>query len=306
MLLKAGWEPRHVTRFIEAVARAGGDDEVEDRLKAVETTAATVEAGQQVTGVTRPTELIGDEAVARVRKWLRLGKGAGGGRSSAKRGPYVATPDGIAIEKQGEHGPDLVPLTNFTAVITADVIEDDGAEQARQIDLRCEVRRQVIELRLPASAFNGMSWPIEKLGPQAIVEPGLGTRDLARAAIQHLSDPDIPRRTVYTHTGWRKVSDGAWMYLHAGGAVGPDGPVHSVETRLDGALALFELPDPVEGEDLVTAIHASLGLLRLAPPRIAVPAYAAVWRAVLGRSAFSLFGAGLEQLLCTRSAFGAC
>src|SRR5438874_785271 len=41
-------------------------------------------------------------------------------------------------------------------------------------------------------------------------------------ALQMLSS-DVRRETVYAHTGWRDVG-GRWVYLHAGGAIGADGP----------------------------------------------------------------------------------
>ena len=45
----------------------------------------------------------------------------------------------------------------------------------------------------------------------------------------------MAERTVYTHTGWRKL-DGKWAYLHGGGAIGASGAVAGVETSLPAAL----------------------------------------------------------------------
>jgi hypothetical protein len=83
------------------------------------------------------------------------------------------------------------------------------------------------------------------LGARAIVYPGLGLRDHARAAMQVLSG-EVPERHVYSHTGWRQLPDG-WAYLHGRGAIGADGSVAGVEVALPDALAGVALPDPPIG-----------------------------------------------------------
>jgi hypothetical protein len=131
-----------------------------------------------------------------------------------------------------------------------------------------------------------MAWPVEHLGANAILHPGFSIKDHTRAAIQRLSG-EVPQRTVFSHTGWRELG-GRWMYLHAGGAIGPEGAVAGVETSLLGDLARFVLPDPLSADELVHAVRASLGFLEVAPAAIAVPLYAALWRAPLGLADFSL------------------
>ncbi len=66
-----------------------------------------------------------------------------------------------------------------------------------------------------------MAWPTDHLGASAIVYPGFSQKDHARAAIQMLS-ANIDERTIYTHTGWQ-LNEGAWVYLHGDGAIGPEG-----------------------------------------------------------------------------------
>src|SRR5262249_20254138 len=130
-----------------------------------------------------------------------------------------------------------------------------------------------------ASVFAAMTWPVELLGAGAVVEPGQGTRERARVAIQVLSG-EVPEQTVFTHAGWRQ-GDGAWCYLHAGGAGGADGAVGTGSVRLPGALARVRLPDPPAGDDLVAAVRASLSLLDMLPFAVAVPLLAATFLAVL-------------------------
>jgi hypothetical protein len=98
----------------------------------------------------------------------------------------------------------------------------------------------------------------------------------------------MAERTVYTHTGWRKL-DGEWAYLHGGGALGATGAVTGVETSLPAALAPLILPAPPTGPELRNAIRASLAVLDLAPDWVTVPTLGAVWRSLLGTANFSVF-----------------
>lgn len=114
-------------------------------------------------------------------------------------------------------GPRLIRLSNFRARIVAETIVDDGAEEQRHYELEAIVTGGTVTLRVPASEFGRMGW-VHQLGARAIVLPGPGTRDALRAAIQTYSSGRCVRR-AYGHTGWRRLEDGSWAYLHAGGAV---------------------------------------------------------------------------------------
>jgi uncharacterized protein DUF927 len=204
--------------------------------------------------------------------------------------PYRATPEGLVWERTTPDGPVPVPLTNFTAKIIADVIEDDGAESRRRFEIEATLNGRTTLFAVPAARFGGLNWVTEHLGAEAVLYPGFGTKDHARAAAQLLSG-EVPARRAFTHTGWRMV-DGDWVYLHSGGAIGPNGPVGSMNVELDGALGYYALPDPPEGEELKKAVRGSLGLLELAPDEITVPLLAATYRAPLGSNDFSLHLAG--------------
>ena len=104
-----------------------------------------------------------------------------------------------------------------------------------------------------------MNWPMEHLGAGAALWPGFGIKDHARAAIQFLSG-DPPERKVYAHLGWREIG-GTWYYLHAGGAIGPVGPVEDIAVSLPPDLQLYQLPATPAGTDLTKAIQTSLALL---------------------------------------------
>jgi hypothetical protein len=208
--------------------------------------------------------------------------------------PYRETPRGLVWDKPTQNGPVPTPLTNFTARITGDVVEDDGAGETRSFEVEADLngRRQVFSIS--AESFAGMGWPAEHLGASAILYPGFGLKDRARAAIQMLSG-EVPRRQVYGHTGWRKIGD-EWVYLHAGEPIGSFGSLTEIEVSLgEGRLGDYLLPLPPKKDELKQAIETSLRILELAPPRISVPLAAAIFRASLSEMApvdFSVFLVG--------------
>lgn len=204
--------------------------------------------------------------------------------------PYVVTPAGLIWRKPTLSGAIEVPLTNFSAEIVADVAEDDGAEERRTFLIATNVNGRRAALRVSANQFGTMTWVTEYLGAGAVVYPGMGTKDHARAAIQLLSQ-QVAERRIFAHTGFRRVG-GQWAYLHRSGAIGPMGPVAGVETSLPGNLTRYDLPDPPTGTDLQAAIRASLRLLELAPTAVTVPLYGTIWRPPLGAADCSLHLAG--------------
>jgi hypothetical protein len=184
------------------------------------------------------------------------------------------------------------PLANFWAKVVEEVVHDDGVETATcyAIEGRLQDGRRLPRVLVKASDFADMDW-VSAWGVHAIVAVGRGFRDHLRAAIQTLS-ADAASRRVHAHLGWAQI-DGRWHYLHAGGAVGADGPAPGVVVELEGGLANFRLPDPPAGSELAAAVRASLGMLDgLAGDAIAFPLYAAIWRAALGGTDMSVHTPG--------------
>jgi hypothetical protein len=101
----------------------------------------------------------------------------------------------------------------------------------------------------------------------------------------------VPRATTYAHLGWRRIN-GRDLCLHGAGAIGADGAVKGIEVDAGSALSRFELPEPPVGDELRAAVRASLRMLELGPPRITAPVHAAVYRAVLGKTDYSLHLSG--------------
>jgi len=205
-------------------------------------------------------------------------------------GAYKETPGGIVHLRDTREGRVETPLTNFAARIVGNVAEDDGAEIRRILEVRAVLRGRALTARLTPEKFVAMGWPIELLGSGALVYPGQSAKDHTRAAIQLLSE-DVPERVIYAHSGWRE-HEGAWAYLHAGGAIGARGAVPNVEVALPGDLARIALPEPPIGEALIAAIRASLNVASVAPEALTLPLLAATYRAALGGTDFSLFLVG--------------
>lgn len=188
----------------------------------------------------------------------------------------------------------LVPvaLCNFTARIVEEVCHDDGVEQTLTLAVEGTLvgGQPLPRVEVPAGDFAGMGWTVPAWGTRAVIYAGMGTKDHLRVALQLLSG-DVPRRTIYRHTGWRKIGE-CWFYLHAAGGIGSDGLNSDISVTLPEPLAGFRLPTPLEGMDLADAVRASLGLLQIGPDRTTFPLLAAVYRAVLGSTDFSPYLAG--------------
>jgi hypothetical protein len=152
-----------------------------------------------------------------------------------------------------------------------------------------------------AADFSGMNWIVQEWGSQAIANAGQGAKDHIRAAIQKLSLRGVRRRTVYGHSGWRMLGSG-WAYLHAGGAIGPIGPVEGIETALPDTLTRAVLPAPPTGDERAKAVRASLALIDLGPERITAPVQAATYRAALGDMDFSVYLVGSSGSFKTETA----
>jgi len=187
-----------------------------------------------------------------------------------------------------------VPLTNFTAGIVCDITMDDGVETTRALEIKAAINGKDLTFPVPAGQFAHMNWALEHLGAEAVVLPGQGTKDRARAAIQILSVGHITHRRVFSHTGWREVNN-KWVYLHGGGALGSDGLVNGLEVQLPKSLEHYVLPtDRIELTDpeLRDAVEASLEVLNVASHKTTVPLAGSVYRAVIGGSDFSIHIAG--------------
>lgn len=193
-----------------------------------------------------------------------------------------------------EGGTVPVKLAKFSAYIVAETIRDDGAEQTNQFALEGQLEggQPLARVDVPAAQFGSLNWVIGSWGARAIIKPGQAVKDHLRAAIQELSDVrGIASKRVYAFTGWLFTQAGP-VYLHAGGAVGTEGPVDGLEVDLSGNLARFCLRPPLTGHDLKEGIRATLEILNVAPLEVSGPLMAGLWRSVLDSCDFALWLVG--------------
>jgi hypothetical protein len=207
-----------------------------------------------------------------------------------KPGRYVVQDGALCRRQQTREGIVTVPLCNFTARIAEETVFDNGVESSRAwaVEGQLDNGESLPRVTVPARTFSGMGWVAEHWGARARLRAGQAIRDYLREAIQERSS-GLRTRRVFTHTGWRQLPSGLWVYLTASGGVGDD----SVEVKLDGGLERYALPS--EPSHPREAFLASLDLLGIAPFEVTVPLWAAVYRAPLGQflsTDFSLWSAG--------------
>lgn len=193
------------------------------------------------------------------------------------RVPGFAVKHGRTMQETITEGgaPEYKPLADFTALPVEEVIRDDGQEQHRELMLEgitCQ-GKPLPTVSIPMKQFNAMAWPVEAWGLDGNIRPGTAVKDKLRYAIQS-AGVGAPQRTVYTHTGWRRIG-GKWAFLHGGGAIGAE----QASVELEGKLGAYRLSDSA-GEPLAAA-WASRGLLELMPLRLSAPLVAMAYLAPL-------------------------
>ena len=207
----------------------------------------------------------------------------GRGRADPAWMPYEAKGNQLwLIDDQGRR-----PLCNFLANITEEVIHDNGAEvEALFLIEGCmNDGTHLPPIEVSASKFPGMTWVSSEWGARPLVHAGSSIKDHLRAAIQSVIPCDR-RRTVYGHTGWRKLGD-EWLFLHGGGGLGAGGGRADIEVRAgEGNMRRYQF-DTEGGGDLCADIRSSLRLLDISASNAAlgVVLLAGVYRAPLGEAA---------------------
>src|SRR5260370_329820 len=180
--------------------------------------------------------------------------------------PVAGSPADVYTIEAGRHclkrlmpgGEVTIALCNFEARVTENICTDDGAEVQHYFTVvgTLDNGKPLPAVRIRASEFGRMDWPISVWGLDAMPAAGLGTKDHLRCAIQSNSGGATDRK-VFKHLGWR-FEGGEWMYLHAGGAITARGHTTERPVELDGPLALFGLPHPPTGNELAEALRHGL------------------------------------------------
>ncbi len=169
-----------------------------------------------------------------------------------------------------------VPMANFVAKITQEIIRDDGRDVDRSVVIEGLLAggKPLKPAMMPVSEFLQMGWVNKVWGIQASIRPGFNRKDFIRDFIQQTGSI-ADRKTLYTHIGWRKLPNGEWGYLHAGGCVGSD----EAEVDLEAFMERYRLPSKVKNP--AKAVKASLALLDVAPREVTVPLLAYTYLAPL-------------------------
>jgi hypothetical protein len=115
MLAHSEWVEQQAKLFVEAVAKAAGDDEWRDRIKAVETSFAKFRAGGHVAGFPTLAELVDERVARRAGEWLDVltvfgtRKAQGAARAAAAEGKNseIVTEDSAAIQFAELHKAEL-------------------------------------------------------------------------------------------------------------------------------------------------------------------------------------------------------
>ena len=242
--------------------------------------------------------------------------GGNGGNGSSKTktfGEYSIKNGAFHQIKTVRAGPDgggtvEFPLCDFTCKIVEEITADDGLADSTFLRIQ-GTRANGAALPLvdvPAKNFYSSqgNWANEHWGTLPFIYPGAAKKDNLRACIHLFSqlNGDVPRRTVFKFTGWKKIND-KWHYLTGSGAITADGLINGVEVDLGcGHMSKYQLPKPLTGEALKQAVADALILLDVCPgkPHIGAALLAAVARAPLGEAHGIDFGIWLHGLTGTR------
>ena len=161
-------------------------------------------------------------------------------------------------------------LANFVAQITDEVTRDDGLKVTKEFTVSGNLAGlQLPPAKVPTKDFDGMKWVRERWGAAASTTPDRNNAvHLPNAILANSRAQGIERRTVYTHTGWRKIND-VWRYLDGGGAIGPGEPV---AVDLGENLHPYRLPK----RGGIEAAQASQRFLGIGPWEIMAPLWSIV------------------------------
>jgi hypothetical protein len=181
-------------------------------------------------------------------------------------------------------------LANFTARIVRTITRHEGGSERIRYEVRARHSggREHPPCFIEAEKYSSLSW-VYNLGAEFAIEPGREIKDLARHGIQVLSYASgIAEAVEHTSTGWVR-HDGQWVYRHAGGAIGADGPCKAISVDLAGSLSGYRLPEMApDRATLAKAMEAHCDLWGLAEDGrqggrgVAAVAATLPWRAVLG------------------------
>lgn len=160
----------------------------------------------------------------------------------------------------GRNGMDEIKLTNFVARIKEEQVLDDGMTEKRRYRMGgvLEDGTALSEVTIESTQLRDPKWVDEHWGGRTVVLTPFGAT--LQAAIKTISAGEFSERQVFAHLGWRHV-DGDWVYLHADGAIGANGPVDGISVELSGTAQHCVLLENGDGNSAKVAIRTSLRML---------------------------------------------
>ncbi|MGO9060075.1 MAG: hypothetical protein ACLQU2_22240, partial [Candidatus Binataceae bacterium] len=291
VLLRNGWSVEEVVDFSTWITLAAtGKDERKKRERDIRNAAERLANDNgPVKGWPSLIEYFTERVAQQIGKWLALPRGAA---NKADNRFYLDEGRTFSrtYNKKGEVSE--VQLANFSAVHTATIIRTDGADSTENLALTVKLQHgQQRTVTIPSDKFAAMDWVVPALSANnAYLCSGPGVKDAMRHAIQAQSG-DVVIRTIYTHTGWRKVGD-TWVFLYQGGALGVNGLVPDISVELPLILQNFNLPLPPTGKQLAAAAQAWRRLIKLGPARIMAPLVCLPWSAIVATADLTVHLAG--------------
>lgn len=156
----------------------------------------------------------------------------------------------------------------------------------------CPGSGEPMTLRVPADRARTCDWLADLPQMGLDYDSRMSGRARVWDAIRKCS-PGAEVVTVYRTTGWRRLPDHGWTYMHAGGGVAATGQV-PVSVQLQGPLARVDLPAPVDDPELLRDLFEqhSLALFDRLEPYVGAALLGATFRSVLGFTgpSLALFG----------------
>lgn len=179
-----------------------------------------------------------------------------------------------------------VRLVRTLRLAVADPDHDNpigGPVSAYELRATHKASGEVLDLRLTPKDWRDASW-LEQLWPDVAFRRDRQARNEILRAVEAVSTGWT--EVVHAATGWTTI-DGQRAYVHAGGAIGADGPIEA-STDLPGReLRALCLEPPCTREQLTAGVDASMGLLTSSwlPARIGFVLAGIAYRAILPANA---------------------
>lgn len=155
-----------------------------------------------------------------------------------------------------------------------EVITDDAGE----------IQHEEADVAVPADSIRDGSWSWSLPWPGLVWD--LTTQGKGKALQAAMMVKPMPTEKIrrYTATGWRpNAADGTAMFVHAGGAIGPDGPIQLDQVAIGGKLSVYSLREPAKDHaELTTTVASGLDPLLELPAEILAPIIGFAFRSTLG------------------------